>query len=211
MSQWLSLTGIASLLQTTPDHIRWLVSNGYLEMIPGKNKSFENARFLDPTPQYAERLRLGEMIYQRRNPIEIDLSEKAIFTKAEVAAILGWSEKYAHLYLHQKKTPHVKIGPRLRLYTAKTVRDLLWRRTGRTTSKQRAPFLVTSLIDWFHRQNEAAMDGVPTDLQFAEDDALQKKLERVLTMPSPEKESALRELLIKTDIAKQVALCIAAR
>jgi hypothetical protein len=208
---WLSLDGICNVLRTTRPHIQWLVKNNYLEMIPGHKPGFHNGRFLDPTPMYAERLRVAEMIYRRRNPLpaDMDLSEKAIFTRAEIAAVLGWSEQYAVVYLKKKKVPAVKIGGGrtggLKLYTAKTVRELLWRRNGRKTSAQRAPFLIQELIDWFLKHESAAAEGVPTDAAFAEDDLFQKKLRAILKMPEGQKQRAMRELWEKVELAKSAA------
>lgn len=206
---WLSLTGICNVLKTNERHIRWLVKNGYLEMLPGKQYGFAHGRFLDPTPGYAERLRLAAIIHHKRVPLpeEIDLSEKAIFTRAEIAAILGWTDQYARQYLKEHDLPSVKLGRvkhgGLRLYTAKTVRELLWRRQGRKTSAQRAPFLITDLIDWFHKQTASEAAIVPTDAELAEDEVMQKKLAAILRMRSPLRERAMRELWEKVELARQ--------
>lgn len=210
---WLSLDGICNTLKTARPHIKWLVANNYLEMIPGPKKGLEGCRFLDPTPAYADRLRLAEMIYQRRVPLpaDMDLSEKAILTRTEIAAILGWTDNYAQRYLKDNKVPSVKIGAvkhgGVRLYTVKAVRDMLWRRRGRKAgvSANRAPFLVAELIDFFLKHAAEAADGIPTDADFAEDDLFQKKLRAILKMPTGKKELAMRELWQKVETAKAAA------
>jgi len=208
---WLSLDGICNVLQTSVSHIRWLVSHNYLETLPGSKPGIQNARFLDPTPAYADRLRTTEMIYQRRVPLpaDMDMSGKAIFTRAEMAVILGWTDNYARGYLKDNEVPCVKIGKikhgGLNLYTAQTLRSLLWRRRGRKLSKQKAPFLISDLIEWFLKQDAIEIDGIPTDAEFAEDALFQKKLKMILKMPSPQKEAAMRELWSKVELAKQAA------
>lgn len=207
--RWLSLDGICSVLQTNRTHIFWLVKQGYLETIPPAKGS--GARYLDPTPQYAERLRLAEMIYRRRHllPTGFDLSEKALFTKSEIAAIVGWTEKYTVKWLREHKIPFIKCGNRktgLCLYTPKAVREILWRRSGRKEfSKQRAPFLIRELIEYFLKHHSDNGEDIPTDKQFMEDDLFQRKLNRILKMKSPQKEAALRELWSKVELAKQAA------
>ena len=208
---WLSIDGICNVLQTSRDHIRWLVKNNYLEMIPGPVKGLAGGRFLDPTPEYADRLRTAEMIYQRRQPLpaEIDLSGKALFTRAEIAVLLGWTDSYAQQYLKDHKVESVKLGTTktggLRLYTARGVRDLLWRRRGRKLSAQKAPFLVTDLIEWFLRHEIEEADGIPTDAEFVEDQAFQKKLKSILKMGSPHRDAALRDLWGKVSLAQEAA------
>lgn len=210
--RWLSLDGICNVLQTNQYHILWLVKQGYLETLPATKTA--GARYLDPTPQYAERLRLAEMIYGRRHPLPagFDISEKALFTKNEIAAIVGWTEGYTVKWLHLHKTPSVKCGHRktgLCLYTSKTVREILRRRSGRKESSwQRAPFLIRELVEYFLKHQTDDGEDVPTDKQFAEDDLFQKKLKRILKMKSPAKEQALQELLAKTELAKQVAAAL---
>lgn len=208
---WLSLDGICNTLKTTRPHVKWLVANNYLEMIPGPKKGFDGSRFLDPTPAYADRLRLAEMIYQRRVPLpaDMDLSEKAILTRSEIATILGWTDNYAQRYLKDNKVASVKIGALkhggVRLYTVMAVRQMLWRRQGRKTSAQRSPFLITELIDFFLKHAAEAADGIPTDADLAEDDVFQKKLRAVLKMPAGKKEAAMRELWQKVETAKAAA------
>ena len=206
MQRWLSLTGICDVLQTSPRHIEWLVKNRFLEKIPAHPRK-GGARYLDPTPEYAVRLRLTEMIYGRRVPLPawFDYSEKALFTKNEIAVICGWTEMYVVKYLHQHKVPAIKCGhPKtgLCLYTAKTVRDILWRKSGKRFGPQKGPFLLSELIAWFWKHQADAGEDIPTDRQFLDDARLQKKLERILKMKSPQREQALRDMLAKVGLAK---------
>ena len=212
--RWLSLTGICNVLLTTPQHIRWLVNNNYLEMIPG-NLGFKSARFLDPTPAYADKLKITELIYNRRCPWpgEMDLEGKALFTKAEIAALLGISPIAMNSYLIAHKVPCIKTDTNkrtaLRFYTTKTVRSLIWQRQKtRTTSKQQSPFLLEELIQFFMTAQAEAEATTPTDLDFKQDDILYKKMAKLLKMPSPEKEVAVRDLWDKVEIAKKIADCL---
>jgi len=208
--RWLSMSGICSLLSTTPDHIWWLVKNGYLESIPGKApKQRTDARFLDPSPAYADKLRTTEMIYRRRFPLpsDMDIDSKCIFTRSEVALLMGWTQPYAEKYLMQNKIPHVKIGTArtggLCLYSAKTIRQMLWKKQGRSLTAQRAPFLIPELVELFRKK--PAEDDSPTDSQILEDERLQKKLSRLLKLPAKEKEAAIRAFWSKVQVAKDVA------
>lgn len=213
---WLSLDGICNVLQTTRQHISWLVKNNYLEILPSGN-GFKHARFLDPTPAYADRLRLAELIYQRRValPADMDISGKAIFTRAEIAAILGWSENYAQQYLKEHDVESVKLGKvkhgGLRLYTVRAVRDMLWRRSGRkqAASAQKSPFLLQELVAWFLKHQEAAAEGIPTDAEFEDDAVFQKKLAAILKLPMHQRQEAMRDLWGKVEMAKASALSIA--
>ena len=195
--RWLSLQGICKVLDTTEDHVRWLVDNGYLEKLPGPKP-----RYLDPTPHYADRLRLAEAIYRRRNPIPdaIDLDSKAIFTVAEIAGLLGTTLNYTRLLLFRQKYPCVKMKGKtgLRLYTAQTVREIVWRREGRKLSPHKCPVLIPELIRFFHQHQE----DIPTDQALAQDDNLKRKLERIMKMPEPRRAAALKDLLDKTGLVK---------
>ena len=207
--RWLSLIGICNTLQTNPKHIQWLVKQGFLEYIPDRSNKNQGSRYLDPTPQYADRLRLAEVIYRRRFPLpaDIDIDSKAIFTSAELAVLMGWTPNYTDKFLFTHKPPCVKIGGGktggLRLFSAKTIRELIWRRKGRKVSAQKSPFLISELLEFF--QKRMADDDVPTDAQFADDERLQKKLTRLLKMPSPQREEALREFLAKVELAKEIS------
>lgn len=209
--RWLSLDGICTTLQTTKAHVLWLAKNGHLEVIWGSGgQKYAKARFLDPTPKYAERLRLAEMIYNRRYPIpeDFDLPSAALFTKREMAELMGWSLNYASQFLFKhKEVPSIRVSTYL-LYSAATIRSLIWRRRGRSTVHQRAPFLIKELIAWFLKFQQSEEEEIPTDLDFKEDDLLQRKLTRLSKMPSPERETAMREFYEKVVIAKQVAAAL---
>ena len=213
--KWLSLTGICNVLQTTAKHIRWLVKNGYLEMIPGPtgNQWFVGARFLDPTPQYAERLRTTEMIYGRRValPAEIDLDPKCIFTRSEIAALTGWRLNYIELLTRRKKLPFVKAGTRrgaVALYSALTVREIIRHREKRSTSKQHSPFLLQHLITWFQKQQAETESLTPTAAEVAADDKLHRQIKKLLSLPAGEKTAAVRDLWEKVETAKAVAVLL---
>lgn len=137
-----------------------------------------------------------------------DVDEKGLFTRAELAQILGWSDQYAVHYLKQNKIATVKLESGLNLYSAKTIRELLWRRNGRKVSQQRAPFLIAELIEWFLQQTAAAESDTPTDADFAADDRFQKKLRAILRMPPAVRTAAMKEFWEKADLAKKAAALI---
>jgi hypothetical protein len=207
--RWLSLDGICTVLQTTHKHVLWLAKNGHLEVLWGNGSRKQiDARFLDPTPKYAERLRLAEMIYMRRYPVDedFDLPTAALFTKRELAQIMGWTIGYARKFFAMNRDiPSIKVAGNLVLYPASTIRDLIWLRRDRTLSKQKAPFLLKELIAWFVKFQAAEEEEVPTDLEFQEDDLLHRKLTRLSKLPSPEREVAMRDFYDKVALAKQVA------
>lgn len=200
--RWLSLRQISEVLDTTRNNVRWLTKHGYLETLPGSEKT--GTRYLDPGPKYAERLRISEMLYGRRHPLTIDLSEKALYTKAEIAYLCGVTEKYMALWLFRNKVKSIKCGKHragLCVYTPQMVREILWKRSG-ATQTSRAPLLMPELVAYFLKhQNETAV----TDKQFSDDDALMKKMRRILKMKSPQKEAAMKELWAKVELAKQVS------
>lgn len=206
------MAGICDLLQTTPDHIRWLVKQGYIEIIPGRNKSRAESRYLDPTPQYAERLRLAEVIYRRRHPLPavLDLPEKAIFTAREVAELMGWTHAYTVQRLHKDKLFGVKVGGGsgggLRLYTAKDIRRMIAKRQKRAQGEKRCPVLLRDLITFFQRYQDAG--DMPSDADFSKDDVLGKKITRILNMPASRREEAMRELMEKARLAKEAVSAI---
>jgi len=214
--RWISLTGICNVLKSNKNHIQWLVKNNYLEMIPGKaNERLLGARFLDPTPDYAAKLRTSELIYERRHPLpsDVDVDGKAIFTKAEIAELLGMNISTLRNYLWNHKIPCIKLSGRgragLQLFTAKTVRQLIWtRQETRTLCKQRGPFLLKELIDYFVKAQAEADATTPTDLQFKQDDILHKKMARLLKLPLDQRETAVRDLMEKVEMAQQVVHCL---
>jgi len=198
--RWLSLDGICTTLGMSKEQIKYLVSIGALVSLKGKSNMGSNARYLDPTPEYAEKLKFGEALYGRLHPVPIDIPTTALLTIREVALIMNWKLVYARHYLYEKKIPAIKVG-RYHLYSVETVRDLLWRRQGRKLSKQRSPFLIQNLIDFFLKYQAEEAEEVPTDIQFAEDDLLQRKLVRLSKMKDP---SALRDFLEKINLTKKI-------
>jgi hypothetical protein len=196
--RWLSIDGICDTLTMSRSLIKSLVKSGALVSIG----SGPNTRYLDPTEEYANKLRLGEALYERLYPIPKDLNLAALLTIREVAAITGWKWRYACLVL--EKVPHIKVG-RYNMYSVQTVRDLLWRRQGRKQAHQKSCFLVEDLIRFFFRYYESENAEVPSDAAFANDAVLKSKLARILKMHSPAKEEALRSLWQAVEMAKQAA------
>lgn len=201
--RWLSLDGIATTLSMTHNAVQRLAREGALVTI-GKGNSL---RFLDPTPEYANKLRFAEVIYSREQGLPKDLSLAGLLTANEIAVIMGWTLAYARTYLIRYKVQGVKLGM-YKLYPVKTVRDILWRRQDRKTSSSRAPFLIEHMIQFFLKYHAAESEDLPTDSQFAADDDLQRKLTRMLKMKSPAREQALQEFWAKVETAKAVAAAL---
>jgi hypothetical protein len=204
LQRWLSLDGICTTLNINRAHALWLAKQGYLEYIPGPgNKKTAQARFLDPTPAYADRLRMGEALYGRQM-LPSNLEFTALLTMREMAEVLGWDFRRMQRFVYKNKVPHIKAG-HYSLYSVAALRDIMWRRNGRKLAKQRAPFLISEIIDFFHSMRLRSEEEVPTDAQFAADDLLQRKLARMMQMPSPQRELAMKEFQDKVALAKLVA------
>jgi hypothetical protein len=203
---WLSLEGICGVLNITRKHALWLAKNGHLAFLPGRTRA--EARYLDPTPEYKEKLKRCEAFYGRTHPLPIELDMAPLLSLREIAEIMGWT---LHGTRTRAATGRIKGGVRVGayiLYPTSVVRDLLWRRRGRKMAKQRAPFLIQELIDFFLARSAEAAEGVPLDVEFAGDDLLQKKLERLARMPHAEREVAMREFYQKVALAKTVAAAL---
>lgn len=203
--RWLSLEGICTSLQVSREHAVWLAKQGFLVVIWGRaGKKVHGARFLDPTAEYTEKLKLAEAMYGRLYPLPKDINLAAMLNVGEVAQIIGWTYQYAQKYLVQKKVPCTKIGM-YNMYSVAAVRDLLWAREGRKRARKRAPILLSQLIEFFKAQYAKDNEAVPTDEEFATDDLLQRKLERMAKLPPAERAEAMKEFYEKVTLGKQVA------
>jgi hypothetical protein len=202
--RWLSLEGICTSLQISRDHAVWLAKQGFLVVMWGeKGKKIKLARFLDPTPEYAQKLRLAEALYGRLYPLPKDIDLTALLNVAEVAQIMGWTYAYAQKYLNEKKAPCTKMGL-YNMYSVEAVRKLLWNREGRKRAQKRAPILLEHLIRFFAAQYARENEVVPTDEEFAADDLLVRKLERMAKLPPAERAEAMHEFYEKVRLAKAV-------
>jgi hypothetical protein len=141
------------------------------------------------------------MIYRRRVklPDELGADAKAIFTVAEIAEILGWTLGYTRKFVALKKLPCVKIGGGrrggIKLYSAKTVRELAWRRSGRSVSAQRAPFLIPELVELFLKSQSELDAIIPADGEFSDDDLLAKKMRRLSKARIDKREAMLADFM----------------
>jgi hypothetical protein len=201
--QWLTLSGICSRLNLTPHSIRYLARHGYLGVLKGSTTA--ETRYLDPTPEYAAKLRLGETLYKRNFPLPCDVDLAPLLTLREIATIMGWTMKGVRNKNDRGQLGQgVKVG-QYRLYSVQVVRDLLWKRQGRRHSKQRDPFLLEELIQFFQKYYAQECSQVPTDLEFQSDARLQAKLARLLKdPPGGDRDKAIRSLVMKMKIARQV-------
>ena len=199
--RWLSKTGICTVLGITESTLQTYVRNKYVVKI-GKQP---NIRYLDPTPEYTEQLRLGQALHRKQNELPFDVSTAALLTLREVEEIVGWTNhRYAQKYITKHKIPSIKIG-RFHLYRVDTVRDILWKRQDRSkVSKQIGPFVISEIIDFFWKYYKAECEETPTDTQFEEDHLLQRKLNRMMRLPSNKREVALAEFMRTMELAKRV-------
>jgi hypothetical protein len=199
--RWLSLTGISATLNLTGTQIKLLHKQRYLVRI---GKRPQDYRYLDPTPEYAERLRLAAVMLSKNSQVNIDLPMTFLLTAREVAEIMGWSLIHARNFLQDNKVPCWKGKNRAALYSVSTVRDLIFKRQGRHLHKQKAPFMLPELVAFAKRFIDSEAAIVPTDEQFKADAELQKKMELVMRQSSPGREVMLADLLEKLELAKQV-------
>jgi hypothetical protein len=162
-------------------------------------------RYLDPTPEYAERLRNYQTCHihdtERLVP---DIPSKTLFSAKEVAFLLGWTEKYTWTQVSRRRVPRVRLG-RFTMFTADTIRDLLWNVRGKRNAKNSCPFLMHELIEWFQKYQAAQDKLLPTDAELAEDDIFKAKLALMMKMPSPRKELAMNEFFEKAEIARSAS------
>ena len=198
--RWLSLSGISTVLNLTPIQIKLLHKQHYLVRI---GKRPDEYRYLDPTPEYAERLRLAAVMLSKNDRVNIDLPMSAILTVREVAEIMNWSLNHAKKYLLENRIPHFKAGVRINLYSVTEVRDMIFRRNGRGKfSKQLAPFLLTEILEYHKRFQAEEESIVPTDAAFERDAELSKKIKWM--MRQPQREVLLADFVEKLELAKQV-------
>jgi hypothetical protein len=201
--RWLSIHGICTVLGLTPNQVQHLARKKYLVRIGDQARHY---RYLDPTPEYAERLRLAAVMLSKNNEVNIDLPLTFLLTIREVAEIMGWGLSHARSYLAENKIPCYKSKNKACLFSVSTVRDLIFARQGRHLAKQKAPFLLPEIIA-FQRKFQAAEESiVPTDAAFSEDAALQKKI--VWMMKQPSRDVLLADFISKMELAKQVATAI---
>lgn len=199
--RWLSLSGISTALNLTPVQIKTLYNQKLLVRIGKRPNEY---RYLDPTPEYAERLRLAAVMLSKNSIVNIDLPMTFLLTIREIAEILGWTHRYAINYLEDHKVPCWKSKNRARLYSISTVRDMLFKRQGRKLSKQRDPFLLQDLLDYFRRFQAEEESIVPTDAAFEQDALMQKKIKWLMRQPSPHREAMLADFIDKMELAKKV-------
>lgn len=194
--RWLSLDAICTTLRLPRKIIRALVKKGCLVHI----KTQAGDRYLDPTPEYAEQLRLGAMAHQKYYPIPDDITERALLTPAEISQILGINKKQTRTWLKRHDVPRFQVSRNLALYTVGGVREALWNREDRVLHKNKAPFLIPELVAFFRRYYAAETALVPTDKQFREDDVLQRKLEILASL----NDGAKRDFSAKVELARKI-------
>jgi hypothetical protein len=199
--RWLSFSGICTTLNLTPYQIQNLYNKGLLVRIGAGT----NQRYLDPTPEYAERLRLAAVLLSKNTSLPTNISLCFLLTAREIAEIMGWTVRCATDYLRENKVPFFQGKANAKFYSVSTVRDFVWRRNGRKLSKQQSPFLITEMIAYFKKFLAAEEAIVPTDAAFREDEELQKKIRWMMSRPSPVRETLLADFVEKLELAKAAA------
>lgn len=201
--RWLSISGLSTVLNLTPTQIKTLYKQKLLVRIGKRPNEY---RYLDPTPEYAERLRLAAVMLSKDDTISINLPLTFLITKREIAEIMGWSLRKTRRFIEDNKMPSYKAANNSRLFSVSTVRDFIWKRNGRRLSKQLAPMLLSEMIAYFRRFLAEEEAIVPADAAFAEDAALQKKI--VWMMKQPQREVMLADFLAKMELAKQAVVAL---
>ena len=199
--RWLSISGLSTVLNLTPTQIKTLYKQKLLVRIGKRPNEY---RYLDPTPEYAERLRLAAVMLSKDDTISINLPLTFLITKREIAEIMGWSLRKTRRFIEDNKMPSYKAANNSRLFSVSTVRDFIWKRNGRRLSKQMSPVLIADLIHFFRRFQAAEEAIVPTDAAFAADAELQKKI--TWMMKQPNREVLLADFISKMELAKQIVV-----
>ena len=195
--RWLTIDAVSSTLRLPLPYIRTLTKQGFLVSMG----TGDNRRYLDPTPEYAEKLRLAAILHSNAMFVPPDINELFLLTLREVCVLLGWKLNYGRLYMKRNpEIPRFRVNSQLHLYTVKTVRELLWKRQGRRLSKQRSPFLIFELVAYVQRQHEEDTQDMPTDAQHAADESFMRKLESIV------RRSEKDQVLAKADFARKVEL-----
>ena len=197
---WLSIDAISTQLGIPKNLIRNMARKKELVRI-GNGPS---ERYLDPTPEYKERLRLCESLYSKRVDVPTNLETCGLMTLREIAEVMGWEIKRTQKYIAKKKIPSIKAKRGVGLYSVSDVRDMIWKRQGRTMAKQRAPFLWSDIINYFARYMQGQESLMPTDQQFIEDDKLRSRVELMMRMEEPEKSKAVKKFMEDNDLTRRL-------
>jgi hypothetical protein len=202
---WLSLSGICDRLRLSPVQIRQLVKKGCLAVLKGKSNV--EARYLDPSPEYAEQIRLGAIIHQKVYPVSPGINEKALLTSAECAEILGMTQKKMSIYIKRHAIPAIRVSKVLFLYSPAFVREAMLRRSKRSLSKQLAPFKIEELITMFRDRLSAEVSLIPTDAEFAADEKLQLRLSKIVT--ESQKADFAQKVKLAQDVVNLLGISLA--
>lgn len=201
LQRWLTLTEICTTLRMSPDQIKALVKKRQLVAV-GVGQSHK--RYLDPTPEYSERLRLAQDLEFRLHRWKETFPILALFTAREISYLTGWTKYSTYERLKERKIKGYRIGKYV-LFSAETVRDILWRKSGarKRINKDKSPFLISELMRFFLEYKAREDEETPTDAEFAADELLQRKMSRMMHLPSPQREAVFRDFMSKTDFAKR--------
>lgn len=204
--RWLTVDQVCTTLRLPQSTVLRLCKEGMLPYMNTSSRKPTTAtmRVLDPTPEYQEKLRLAAIILFKKYPEIETVREKALFTRRELDLIVGWKLKTGDNYLSRNRIPAISVGYRKALYTADTIRKLLWKRSGRTLADGRSPIVLTELIEWFRKQEAAERDLVPTDAEFLADEKIQNKLGFIARMSDKDRRRAEKDFTYKAELAKRI-------
>lgn len=202
-SRWLTIDETCTVLRLNRDTVKRLCREGFLPHIKARKDGSE-LRILDPTPEYQEKLRLAAMFLHSQYPDIAVLHEKALFTRKELDMIVGWKRKAGDHYLSLHRIPAVRVRYKMTLYSAETIRKLLWKRSGRKLADGRSPIVLTELIEWFRKWESEQRSLVPTDDLLIEDEAIQRKLGFIARMSEADRLKAEADFTRKVELAKRV-------
>lgn len=194
--RWLTADAICTLLRINRETLRDWVKKKYLVQMG----TLHGARYLDPGPEYTEKLKLGYSIFTKHVHITHDIEMVNMLTAQEISAIMNVPLKNVRNRLWVQKVDGLRAAG---LYQVKAVRNLVWKYNGRKKGKKRSPFLVQEFVDFFLRYQAEQDALMPTDSQFEKDDLLKKKFELLMKMPSPQREVAVKEMMKTMDLAKR--------
>lgn len=197
---WLTLDQISYKLRLSKSYIKTLTGQKFLVTIGTADKK----RWLDPTPEYAEKLRLGAILHNDAQHVPPDIAEIALLTLREVAVLCGWTLRYAQLYMQRHNTPRFRVNSQLSLYSIMTVREILWRRQGHKAAHQRSPFLIEEIVRFVQNEHAEATRDIPTDAEYAADDKLMWKLEAIVRRSEADQAAAKTDFARKAELARKV-------
>jgi hypothetical protein len=188
-------------LRLPKGYVRELTKRGFFVTI-GKG---DKQRWLNPTEEYRERLRLAAVLHSRALFVPQDVAELGLLSMREVAVILGWSLRYTQVFMQQHpEVQRFRPNSQLSLFSIMTVRELLWKRQGLRMAMQKSPFLVPELIELFQREHAEETELIPTDAEHEADEKIMRKLESIVRRSEADQRAAKGDFARKAELARKI-------